>query len=232
MPAPVSISRRCSGRSFRSSSTSGRIASRPRSMMARPPIFTTCSQGSNRIGRPPATGCVSSPSSRVWRASGEATCLMSLVVSAMAMVLSARGDDGADVLAGKRAGQIAGDEAIHDLHLADVASRLEQVQYREFEDRIVQPLGLHLVDRDFWNEGGALRGLRVRGVEAVFVLHIDHRLATELLGDQETSSVGAVGRDDALGGGTYPEAVGRHAAEDDGIDLGEVERHGGEPGGV
>ena len=30
---------------IRSSSTSGRIASAPRSMMERPPIFTTCSQG-------------------------------------------------------------------------------------------------------------------------------------------------------------------------------------------
>src|ERR1700722_17578965 len=225
MPAPVSISRRCSGKSFRSSSTSGRNAAPARSMMARPPIFTTCSQGSSRIGRPPATGCVSSPSSRVWRASGEATCLMSLVVSAMAMVLSARGDDGADVLAGKRAGQIAGDEAIDDLNLADVASRLEQVEYREFEDLIVQSLGLHLVDRDFWNEGGALGGLRVRGVEAVFVLHIDHRLAAELLGNEEASGVGAVGRDDALGGGANPKAVRRHAAKDDGVHLGEVERH-------
>jgi hypothetical protein len=36
-------------------------------------------------------------------------------------VLSARGDDGADVLAGKRAGQIARDKAIDDLHLANVA---------------------------------------------------------------------------------------------------------------
>ena len=92
-------------------------------MIERPPIFTTCSQGGSRIGRPPAMGRVRSPSRRVWRASGEATCLMSLVVSAMAMVLSARGDDGADVLAGERAGQIAGDEAVHNLHLADVARR-------------------------------------------------------------------------------------------------------------
>ena len=105
-------------------------------MMERPPIFTTCSQGRSRIGRLPATGRVSSPSSRVWRASGEATCLMVSVVLAMAVVLSARGDDGADVLAGERAGQIAGDEAIHNLHLADVACRLEQVEHREFEDRV------------------------------------------------------------------------------------------------
>src|SRR5215813_8759103 len=119
MPAPVRISRRCSGSSARNSSTSGRIASWPRSMMERPPIFTTCSQGSSLIGRVPATGRVRLPSSRVWRASGEATCLMSLV-SAMVVVLLARGDDGADVLAGERAGQIAGDQAIDDLHLAHV----------------------------------------------------------------------------------------------------------------
>jgi hypothetical protein len=49
-------------------------------MMEQPPIFTTCSQGRIRIGRPPATGRVRSLSSKVWRASGEATCLMVFVV--------------------------------------------------------------------------------------------------------------------------------------------------------
>ena len=34
------------------------------------------------------------------------------------------------------AGQIAGDKAVHDLHLADVARRLEQVEHRELEDRV------------------------------------------------------------------------------------------------
>jgi len=87
IPAPVSMSRRCSGRSFRISSTMGKMASRPRSIMERPPILTTCSQGRSRIGRPPATGRVSSLSRRVWRASGEATCLMLLVDSAMAVIL-------------------------------------------------------------------------------------------------------------------------------------------------
>ena len=95
---------RRAGRRFRSSSTSGRIASGPRSMMDRPPTFTTCSQGRSRIGRLSATGRVSSPSRRVWRASGEATCLISLVVSAIAVTLSGRGDDGADGLAGECAG--------------------------------------------------------------------------------------------------------------------------------
>ena len=65
---------------------SGGSRPRPRSMMEQPPIFTTCSQGSSRIGRPPATGRVRFPSSRVWRASGEATCLMLLMVSDMAVV--------------------------------------------------------------------------------------------------------------------------------------------------
>ena len=108
-------------------------------MMERPPILTTCSQGRIRIGRTPATGRVRSLSSRVWRASGEATCLMVLVCQSWWWP-SARGDDGADVLAGERAGQIAGDEAVDDLHLADVARRLEQVEHREFQDRIVQAL--------------------------------------------------------------------------------------------
>jgi len=51
----------------------------------------------------------------------------------MAMALSARSDDGADVFAGKRAGQIAGNKAIHDLHLVDGACRQEQVEHGEFE---------------------------------------------------------------------------------------------------
>jgi len=74
----------------RSSSTIGRIASAPRSMIERPPIFTTCTQGRSLIGRPPATGRVRSASSRVWRASGEATCLAVLVRSGMTVGLSSR----------------------------------------------------------------------------------------------------------------------------------------------
>src|SRR5215467_1827390 len=120
MPAPVRMSRRCSGKRFRSSSTSGRIASAPRSMMERPPILTTCSQGRSWIGRLSATGRVSSLSRRVWRASGEVTCLILLVVLAMVVDLSARSDDGADRFAGECAGQVDADEAVHDLHLADV----------------------------------------------------------------------------------------------------------------
>src|SRR5262249_26273317 len=65
-------------------------------------------------------------------------------------------------------------EAIHNLHLADVACRVEQIENRELEDRVVQPLRLHLGHRDLWDEGGALRGLRVRGVEAVFVFDEYH----------------------------------------------------------
>jgi hypothetical protein len=148
----------------------------------------------------------------------------------MARFSSARGDDGADVLAGERAAEIARDEAIHDLHLADVTCRGEQIEHREFEDRVVQPLRLHLGDRDLRDEGGTLRGLRVGGVEAVFVFHEDHRLAAELLGNEEASGVGAVGRNHALGCWTHPQAVRRHAAEDDGVHLGKVERHGREPG--
>src|SRR5690242_3855071 len=119
-------------------------------MIERPPIFTTCSQGSRRIGRPPATGRVRLSSSSVWRARGEATCLM-VVVSAMAM-FSACSDDGADMLAGERAGEVARDESVHDLHLADVACRLEQVEHGEFEDRVLQTLRFHLVHRDLRNK--------------------------------------------------------------------------------
>src|SRR6202050_869472 len=165
------------------SSTCEGIATPPRSMIERPPIFTTCTQGRSRIGRPPATGRVSSESSRVWRASGEATCLAEGVASVMG-VASLRAADRAHVLAGERAGQVARDEAVHDLHLVDVTRRLEKIEDREFEDRIVQPLCLHLVDCDPGNEFRILRRLRVRGIEAVLVLDEAHRLAAELLGDK------------------------------------------------
>src|SRR6266571_5038425 len=165
--------------------------------MMRPPILMTCTQGSSLIGRLPATGRVRSPSRRVWRASGEATCLIWLV-TVMALSSSARSDDGSDMLARERAGETAGDEAIHDLHLVDVTSRGEEIEHREFQDRILKTLRLHLGHRDFRDEGRVLRRFRVRGVEAVLVLHIDHSLAAELLGDQEASGVGAVGRDQAL----------------------------------
>ena len=96
----------------------------------------------------------------------------------------------------------------------------------------MQPLGLHLGHRDLWDEGGALRRLRVRGVKAVLILHIDHRFAAELLGDEKASGVGTVGRDDARGSRAHPKSVGRHAAEDDRVHLREVERHRREPGTV
>src|SRR5271169_4346126 len=127
MPAPVKMRRRCSCISLRSSSTIGRITFAPRSMIERPPIFTTCTQGRSRIGRPPATGRVRSESSSVWRASGEATCLAVLADSVMGLA-SLRGDDGADVLASERAGQIASDEAVHNLHLVDVTRLLEEIE--------------------------------------------------------------------------------------------------------
>ena len=82
------------------------------------------------------------------------------------------------------------------------------------------------------DELGVLRGLRIGGVETVFVLHVDHRLAAELFGDAEASGVGTVWRDDAFGRGTHPQAVGRHAAEDHGVHLGEVERHGRKSGAI
>src|SRR6202044_2336856 len=117
MPAPVKMRRRCSFITSRSSSTIGRMASAPRSMIERPPIFTTCTQGRSRIGRPPAMGRVRLESRSVWRARGEATCLADSVIG----LASLRADDGADMLAGERAGQVPGDEAVHDLHLVDVA---------------------------------------------------------------------------------------------------------------
>ena len=48
----------------------------------------------------------------------------------------ARGDDGADMLAGERAGQVARDEAIHNLHMAEGACRLDEVEHRELKDRV------------------------------------------------------------------------------------------------
>src|SRR3984957_17092482 len=179
--------RRCSCISLRSSSTIGGITSAPRSMIDRPPIFTTCTQGRRRMGRPPATGRVRSESSRVWRASGEATCLALLVGSVMSVSL--RGDDGAHMLAGERAGQVTRDETVHDLHLVDMTRRLEEIEHRELEDRIVQPLRLHLIDCDPRYEFRILRRFRVRGIEPILVLDEDHRLAAELLGDEEASGV-------------------------------------------
>ena len=64
------------------------MASRPRSMIERPPIFTTLSQGSSRIGGRSVTGRVSSLSSSVWRASTEGTCLVAEVVSVIVVLLS------------------------------------------------------------------------------------------------------------------------------------------------
>ena len=68
--------------------------------------------------------------------------------------LLSRGDDRADVLAGEGAGEVAGDEAVDDLHLADVPGRLHEVEHRELEDRVVQAPGLQLVDRDLRDERG------------------------------------------------------------------------------
>lgn len=44
-----------------------------------------------------------------------------------------------NMLAGERAGEIAGDEAVNDPHLADVTRLPEQIEDRKFEDRILQP---------------------------------------------------------------------------------------------
>ena len=68
-------------------------------------------------------------------------------------------------------------------------------------------------------------GLRVGREEAILVLHVDHGLAPEVLGEQEAASVGAIGWDQALGGRRHPKLVGRHAAENDGAHLGEIERY-------
>src|SRR3974390_2237655 len=105
--------------------------------MTGPPILTTCTQGRSRIGCTSATGRVRFRSSRVWRASREATCL---AVFADKRSSSARSDDGADVLTVERAGQIAGNEAIDDLHLVNVARRLQEVEHRELQNRVLQAL--------------------------------------------------------------------------------------------
>src|SRR6516164_9760314 len=106
--------------------------------------------------------------------------------------LLACSDDGADVLAGERTGKIAGEEAVHYLYFADVACGGEQIEHRELEDRILQPLCLHLGHRDLWNKSRTLRGLWVFGVQTVFVFHIDHRLAAKLLRNEEASGISAV----------------------------------------
>src|SRR5215831_8935789 len=82
--------------------------------------FTTCTR---------SMWCAVAMTSRSARSNGS--------VPWIAVTLSARGDDGADGLAGECAGQIAGDEAVHNLHLADVPCRFQQIENRELEDRIV-----------------------------------------------------------------------------------------------
>ena len=75
IPGPVVMSMRFSAYAARSSSTTGSTASRPRSMIERPPIATTCSHGNMRmIGRSVA-GITSSRSSSVWRMSADGTSL-------------------------------------------------------------------------------------------------------------------------------------------------------------
>ncbi len=44
------------------------------------------------------------------------------------------------MLARERAGQVAGNEAVDDLHLADVAGGFEQVEHREFQDGVGKAL--------------------------------------------------------------------------------------------
>ena len=64
------------------------MAAAPLSMIERPPIFTTFSQGSTRIGSRSSTGRVSSLSSSVWRASEDGTCLVVEVVLVIVVLLS------------------------------------------------------------------------------------------------------------------------------------------------
>src|SRR5579871_4140309 len=77
---------------------------------------------------------------------------------------SNRSDDRADMLAGKRTGQVAGDEAINDLDFADMLCLLQEIEHWEFENGIVKAPGLHLVDRNFRDELRVLRRLRIRVV--------------------------------------------------------------------
>lgn len=60
------------------------------------------------------------------------------------------------MLASECAGQVAGDEAVDNLDLVDVACFLEQVKHRKLQDRVLQPLGLHLIDRYLGDQGGVL----------------------------------------------------------------------------
>ena len=61
----------------------------------------------------------------------------------------------ARLISSERAGQIAGDKAIHHVQLTNIARRGEQIDHPKFEDRVLQPLGLHFGDRDLWNQGAA-----------------------------------------------------------------------------
>ena len=190
---------------------------------------TEVDAGANLVINDPANlGAASGTLSLV----GSATVPAVLTTTRTMAGVSARSDEGADVFAGQGAGQVARHQSIDDLDLAHVAGGLEQVQHGEFQDGVVEPLGLHFIHGNFRDKGGVLVGLGIARVKAVFVLHINHGLAAELFRHQEAARVGAVGGNDAFPGRANPHFVGGHAAENHPIDLGQVQGHGGEPGPI
>ena len=110
-----------------------------------------------------------------------------------------------------------------------MSSSLEQIENRELEHGVVEIHRLHLVHGDSGDERGVGMRLGIGRVEPVLVLHVDHGLAPERLGQQVAAGVGPVGRDEPLGGDPHPHLVGRHASEDDGPHLGQIQRNGRKP---
>src|SRR5947209_9588936 len=178
MPGPVRISSRWSGSAARSSSTTGTTASRPLSMIERPPITTTLSHGSSGItGR--SRGRTSSRSSKVWRINGEGTSLAAkedsdcetvfvmtfskvadgatavrLPAQPAAQQLSGGRDDRADVLAGQRAPEQARSQPVDDLDRPHVPGTAHQFQHRALDNEIRQVSGAQLFDSDLREQLG------------------------------------------------------------------------------
>src|SRR4029077_12376753 len=233
MPAPVVMSSLWSAKASTSSSTTGRIASRPRSMIEWPPIFTTFSQGRSLMTGRPVTGRTRSRSRRVWRIRDEGTWMVSLFWMDMAGLLRMRsvgGDDGPDVLAVEGPLDEARLEAVDDLHRGDVAGMAQEIEHRALDDQVGQIHLNELVDGNPRDEGRLVVPLGVRRVEAVLVLHEDHGLAAVDLRHEVAAGVGAVGRDRALVGHVLPHVVGGHPGEDDGVALREEQREAAERG--
>src|SRR5262245_30077804 len=142
VPPPVpsrSLYRSFSGTS---SSSSGKIAARPRSMTDWPPILRTRTSGSI------ATASYSRPATAppvIGEAPSELASVRREMPSPTGLLLD---DDGADVLAGQGGGELAGHQAVDDLDALDVARVLPGVEEGAVEDGLRGEVAQEVVERD------------------------------------------------------------------------------------